>query len=874
MRTSLYFILTSLLLFLSWACSTENNTPLNRFYHQTTAKYNGHFNAKELLRVSLKTYQDGRKEDFYVILPVYPVPNEKEVKGMLPAIDTAVVKCAKVILNHSMPTAENMFYKTVEYNKWIDENWLTVGEAYFYRRDYQKALDNFQFVKRFFDKDPSAYAASLWIARIYIEQRKYADAKLILDALNERAEIQNDKALIDYIPFLRNKNPEAGPQMSKQLQFEIHRAYADLALRRREYDVAAEGLEMAISKCNNAKERARLHYILAQVNQQLNKMPDAAFHYGKAYKAAAAPEIAFNARLNRAIVSGDDRLMADLQKMLRDAKNATFKDQIYYAMALMELSKGNKPLAKSHLTSSAFYSNNNKRQRAQSYEKLGDLSFTEKNFVAAQKYYDSSSRFITDDYPNGDQIKSKATKLADLVKAIEIAQFEDSVQKIAALSEKDREDFLKETLKQIKREEQRRKELEAAKLLALQQSQPTNTNANANKFVFNNPKLREDGYNEFRKNWGLRENTDDWRRSERIVLNANIDVKNQDSTQAQASAQNKDSLSVESLLKNIPLTPEALKASQERLLEALYTSGVLYKEILNETELAAAQFMAILDKNLDHPTDLSAAFQLYKIYESTGKSDEYKQYILRKYPSSDAAKYFKDPDFYVKQKLSAQKDQEAYLALVKKYDQGYYAQVQSATQLVIDQDPSNAYRAEYLLLNALAIGQQTANKKELVPLLQRIIDEKPKSDQAVRAKEMLDIIQKGYSKFDIKQPNQEKSIFVDVPNATQYVIVLLDEDEDADDARTAIGNFSAKAFKTTKVKASVKTTLTETNFILISEFPTAKIAWDYLNAYKAGAEFLDDYQNNKIYIINQENLKKLIETSKFEEYKGFFIDNY
>lgn len=102
-------------------------------------------------------------------------------------------------------------------------------------------------MKRFFDKDPSAYAASLWIARIYIEQRKYADAKLILDALNERAEIQNDKALIDYIPFLRNKNPEAGPQMSKQLQFEIHRAYADLALRRREYDVAAEGLEMAIS---------------------------------------------------------------------------------------------------------------------------------------------------------------------------------------------------------------------------------------------------------------------------------------------------------------------------------------------------------------------------------------------------------------------------------------------------------------------------------------------------------------------------------------------------------------------------------------------------------------------------------------------------
>jgi hypothetical protein len=72
----------------------------------------------------------------------------------------------------------------------------------------------------------------------------------------------------------------------------------------------------------------------------------------------------------------------------------------------------------------------------------------------------------------------------------------------------------------------------------------------------------------------------------------------------------------------------------------------------------------------------------------------------------------------------------------------------------------------------------------------------------------------------------------------------------------------------------ILTNLKQKNFILISEFPTSKIAWDYLNAYKAGAEYLDDYQNNKIFIINQENLKKLIETSKFDEYKGFFIDNY
>jgi hypothetical protein len=97
------YIRTSFLisvLILLGACSTESNTFVNRTYHSTTARFNGHFNAQELLRVSLKTYYGSRKDDFYGILPINPLPNETEVKGMLPAIDTAVSKCTKVILNH------------------------------------------------------------------------------------------------------------------------------------------------------------------------------------------------------------------------------------------------------------------------------------------------------------------------------------------------------------------------------------------------------------------------------------------------------------------------------------------------------------------------------------------------------------------------------------------------------------------------------------------------------------------------------------------------------------------------------------------------------------------------------------------------------
>jgi hypothetical protein len=211
--------------------------------------------------------------------------------------------------------------------------------------------------------------------------------------------------------------------------------------------------------------------------------------------------------------------------------------------------------------------------------------------------------------------------------------------------------------------------------------------------------------------------------------------------------------------------------------------------------------------------------------------------------------------------------------LLDKYNQESYTQVLSETQLVVDNDLSNAFRAEYMLLNALAFGQLNEDKKELVPRLNRIIEEKPTTEQATRAKEMLAIIKNGYSK-SVPANFDKTSIFTLTPNATQYVIVLLDEDEDIEEARNAISDFSTKGFKLAKVKVSQKMTVTEKEFVLVQEFQSAKIAGEYINAYKAGFEYLDDFQNNKIFIINQENLKKLIETSKFDEYKVFYDDNY
>ena len=154
--------------FIMLGCSTEKNKLINRSYHGMTARYNGYFNANELLRISLSTYRTSLKEDFYTILPIEPLPSETEVTGLYPAIDTAIVKCTKVIQNHSMPSNDKPSKKKVEYNPWIDENWTTVGIADYYRRDYDGALKNFEFVKKFYKNDPTLYIAELWIAKSQI----------------------------------------------------------------------------------------------------------------------------------------------------------------------------------------------------------------------------------------------------------------------------------------------------------------------------------------------------------------------------------------------------------------------------------------------------------------------------------------------------------------------------------------------------------------------------------------------------------------------------------------------------------------------------------------------------------------------------------
>lgn len=866
------------------ACSTEKNTLVNRTYHGTTARYNGYFNANELIRQSVTAYRSSLKEDYYSILPIDPLPNEEEVISLYPSIDTAIVKCTKVIQRHSMPSNDKPSLKKAEHNNWIDENWITIGIANYYRRDYEAALKSFKFVKKFYSNDPSIYVAELWMAKTYIELGNYTEANFSIASLDKAIAAEEagpekaEKKQKTTKKTKKEKKEEEIAEVPKTIRFDLEKTKAELALRKQNPQDAIKYLEVSLEFAKKKTDKARVHFIIAQLQESVGNNSVAKEEYGLTLKYTAPYEMHFNARMRRAFMGGDEKVRKELEKMLRDAKNAQFKDQIYYALADMELQRSNEAKAKEYLTLSAFYSTSNTRQKGMSYEKLGNMAFASRNYVAAQKYYDSCATVIDDKYPNAEGVRNKAIKLADLVAAVETANFEDSVQRIAMLSEDDRIAFVEKVIKQKKEEEERRKRMEAERLRELQQHQNNfaQNTGTGSKWYFNNAKTRAEGFDEFRKLWGPRENEDNWRRSDKTVL-MSISDEEDDSTVVEeiVEVENKDSMTVDMLMADIPLTDSSLKASMERLLDALYVSGVIYKEQLNEPELAKKQFNAVLKYHMEGETDMSAAYQLFKMNDGVNVdvAAGHKEYILTTYPNSDYANYLRDPDFFIKRKEREALAEQEYITVLDRYNRGLYYPVISKADLVIENEKDNLFRAKYMLLKAMSMGQITANKQELLPTLNLLVAEYPGTDEATRGKEMIGIIQNGYSTNEAVDFSN-KSPYTYNDEAPQWVIVFLDKNESSSVAKTKVSDFTKEFFSRDKLKVTSKIYAEDQSVIVIQEFPTDMKAAEYVRVYKATRKHLMDLQKAKIFVITQDNMKVLFETKKLPEYQQFYDEFY
>jgi tetratricopeptide (TPR) repeat protein len=874
--------LVGLLLTVVAACDPGKNTFLSRSYHSTTARYNGYFNANLLLDEAMDSYRKRFPENYYESIPFEIYPNEADVQELYPAIDTAIAKCTKVIEDHSMPGGQSTSRKKEENNTYIDENWITIGIAYYLRRDYDAAMKNFKFIKKFYKNDPSNYVGELWMAKTNIALNKVTDASFNLDNLEEvllREEEEGKKSIKEIIAGIASKKDKDQLEVAKfpkEIRFEYEMTVAELALIKGDKEKAVEHLKSSLNHTRKRPEKARVYYILGQMYEQDGKRSEAQFNYNKVLKNNAPYAMQFSARLKRAFLGGDEKLVKQLFKMLRDEKNAEYKDQIYYALAQIELQKNNEPKTFEYLTQSAFYSTKNTRQKAMAYEQMGDLRFAKKIYVPAQKYYDSCANVMPEAYPKGEAIKNKAAKLSDLVVAVETAAYEDSVQRIAGMADYEREDFIKDVIKELKRRDKERKRLEAEKLASLQTNNTFGQTQGGAKWYFRNQKTRQEGLDEFKKQWGQRENEDNWRRSEKQPEIVNIDPNDSTAVEEVASEPQKaDSLTVEELLKNIPLTDSAMAISRARLVEALYNGGIIYKDQLGEPAIAIKNFNTVVNKPYESKYKLMSAFELYKLTESNNPdiAAVHKQYIIGNYPNSDYANYLRDPDYFIKKKELEAQSQRKYVQTLKRYDDGlYYPALTEIDQALRGQEETNL-TPKYLLLKALCQGQLNEDKSSLLPTLSSLVDSYPGTPEANKAQGMIEIIKNGYSK-NIPVDFEDKSLYKYNDNSKHYVLVFLPSEENSSIAKSKVSDFSREYFSRSNLRVKSKIYGSDQSVILIEDFDNDLEAKEYVKVYKSTRKHLLDLQDAKIVPITQVNLKVLFETQKLEEYEDFYLEYY
>jgi hypothetical protein len=171
------------------------------------------------------------------------------------------------------------------------------------------------------------------------------------------------------------------------------------------------------------------------------------------------------------------------------------------------------------------------------------------------------------------------------------------------------------------------------------------------------------------------------------------------------------------------------------------------------------------------------------------------------------------------------------------------------------------------------MGQLTENKKELLPILEQVVQDYPGTDEETRAKEMIKIINGGFSK-NISVDRSNNSPYKFDENAVHWVIIFLDKKESSNDSRSKVSDFNREFFSKKSLKVSAKIFGDNQNIILVQEFKDDVTALNYVRIFKSTRKHLLDLQKSKIMVITQENLKLLFENKQLQEYETFYDEFY
>lgn len=826
------------------------------------SKFNPLFNGEQALLKAEATMEIQHKDNFDEILPVYKLGDEQLISSLKPDLDKAVEKGSKVIQAHSM------LIKNSQKNKYIDDSYVLIGKSRFYQRDYLRALETFNFVLLEYPKEEAIYEAKMWAAKCKTALGNTLAAKEDFEQI-----YREDK-------------------VDKKLKADIFASYAQLEINERRYKPAYQLLQQGIAKSKSKKQRIRWLFICGQLQAKLSNDYEAREIFGQVIKKGPPYALLFQAQLNRARnfdVELNDRSKAfdELEDMLKDDKNFDNRDQIYYAMAEIAEKLEEEELIEDYLKKSVKAVTVNNKQKALSFLKLAEFNFTKRKYVTAEAYFDSTFSSMDPSDPRYSVIQQRKISLGDLVKNLDVIALEDSLQQLAQMSESDRTLKIQRQIEKIKEEDAAKKEAEFLGNDFANINGATNTDGNfgsptapggGGQWYFYNTNIRSIGLRDFTNKFGERKLEDNWRRKnkERIVDIAIEEGEETDTTQVEGEST--DKYAIENFTKNIPLSPESLVASNDKIIDAYQNCGRIYKDELEDLESAIESLEELLDRFDKFSKKTRVWYTLYRIYvklENEGEKQKYKKLILENDPDSEYAYLIINEGKEIEDPKGAEAENDYSLAY-DEYSFGNFSKSFLMTEKGMAKHAQSKFLAKFHLLKSFSLAK--LNKKEdFINNLKLIIDLHPETEESLEAESILAQIETDEDPGDVEEPEGPNTPYELNKNIEhKYVVVVPNKGSAVNQLRITLTDFNKKFFPALNLNTKSLLMGGDSQIIVISNFKSAKEA---LAFYKnlVSQNILEeqlDKSKFKHFVISSDNFPKFYTTKKVGEYLKYFETNY
>ncbi len=884
----IYLFFLPLMLVLLGGCKTNKNNWFYRGFHNMNSRYNGYFYSKENMKESIKKVEKAYKEDYTKLLPIWIYTDNKTSKGFYADFDKTIKKSSTVIQRHAI-TDKKKIKEIPGAVRWIDENYILIGQAHFYKRDLFSALEAFEYVAKTYNKIQKAkYSGLLWMMHADNEIGSYSLTEGIID------DIRNSKDVPD----------------TREFKKEYALLTADLEIKTGEYASAIRDLEKGISFTKKKKEKGRYTFILAQLYEKVGDNKNASRLFALVPPLHPNYEMEFNAKINQARLyeteNGDSReIKRQLAKMLKDEKNIEYRDQIYYAYANIAYREKDIAATMDYLNKSIKASTSNTTQKALSYLKRGDIYFDQTNYRGAESNYDTTMQVLPKDYPDYAKIDEKQKALSSLVSNLKVIDMEDSLQTLARMSEKDRNSAIDKLIAKAEEEEKAREEEKERNEMVSKDlapdNKPANTTQQTGAWYFYNPATVSFGAGEFVKKWGNRKQEDDWNRADKsIIQNANTndnDTTGQGGTK-DVAAKTKNKKDRSFYLKKIPLTEDAIAKSNIKIVDAYYNAGTIYKEQILNNQKSVETLEELLKRYPENKYKMSCYYQLYRTYlamNNQTKSDYYKNIILNNYPDTQYSQIIRDPSKAKDLAATKSEVEMFYTGTYGMYTSGRYTEaLANCIKAETDYSKSNLV-SQFAFIKALCIGR-TQDINAFEAALQQVVIKYPKSEVKPKAQEILDAIKKQKESAakdtanGIKPANDSTKTSSTVNNDTTaapkfvfkedgeyYWVMIWDNGKgNINNFKMKLSNATTESFGTQDLSISSIFLDLAHQLISVKTFDGREQAMNYYNFFKERTATYTDLEagSYQSFIISAENYTVFYKDKNVEDYQEFFAQNY